>query len=131
MSASQLTQAKWMVAGWVILIPFCLAHSWEPTTSTINPFSRPPRPISQWKTRWPKVTAFLNAKFCNREDGCSGAEALIWAQVYDVKTDTLGPERVPYMPDAAKPAWLSQWLWAAWRAYCWSAWRNSTNELSR
>jgi len=109
-----------MVAGYLVLTPFCLAHAWEPCQSTINPFGRAPRPISQWKTPWPAVTKFLNDRYGNREDGL-GAEALIWD----------GPVRVLYMPDKDKPGWMPQWLWEALRAWCWSAWRNSTNELSR
>jgi hypothetical protein len=109
-----------MVAGWFLLILPCLGHSWRPTTSTINPFGRAPRTISEWDVTWYSTT-WLNDIYGNREDGCSGAEALIWN----------GPVRVLYMPDANKPAWLPQWLWGSLRAWLWSAWRNSTNELSR
>jgi hypothetical protein len=105
MAASQLKQAMWMIAGWGLLIPFCLARAWRPCTSTINPFGRAPREISEWKWAW------LNTIYGNYEDGVSGAEALIWN----------GPARVLYRPTT----------WAPWRAYCWSAWRNSTNQLSR
>src|SRR5206468_1334479 len=75
MPASQGKQAFWMVVGYFLLIPFCLAHAWEPCESTINPFGRPPRTISRWKTPWPAVTKFLNDKYGNREDGL-GAEAV-------------------------------------------------------
>lgn len=105
MSASKTKQALWMVAGWFILIPFCLARCWEPCESTINPFGRAPRPITLWRSAW------LNSIYGNREDGVSGAEALIW----------VNGERVPYRPNT----------WAPLRAWLWSAWRNSTNELSR
>lgn len=105
MPASKTKQAFWMVTGYGLLIPFCLLRAWEPCESTINPFDRPARPISQWKWKW------LNTIYGNREDGCSGAEALIWE----------GPVRVLYRPNT----------WAPLRAWLWSAWRNSTNELSR
>lgn len=105
MPASQGKQAFWMVIGWFLLIPFCLRKAWEPVVSTINPFDRAPRPITMWKWEW------LNTIYGNREDGVSGAEALIW----------VGGERVLYRPNT----------WAPLRAWLWSAWRNSTNELSR
>ena len=105
MPASQAKQAFWMVVGWFLLIPFCLARAWEPVESTINPYGRAPRTISQWK--W----ACLNTVYGNREDGVSGAEALVW----------IGGQRVLYRPNT----------WPPLRAWLWSAWRNSTNELSR
>lgn len=105
MSASKTKQALWMVAGYFILIVPCLRRAWVPATSTINPFDRAPRPITLWRSAW------LNAIYGNREDGVSGAEALIW----------VNGERVLYQPNT----------WAPLRAWLWSAWRNSTNELSR
>lgn len=60
------------------------------------------RPIDRWKWRW-------LYPYQNPEDGVSGATALIWSS----------NGLVAYMPDA--PAW--------WRAYCWSAWRNSCDNL--
>jgi hypothetical protein len=110
MAASQTKQALWMVAGYLLLVPFCLAQAWEPCESTINPFERPARPISKWKWAW------LNTIYGNREDGVSGAEALVWV------TEPAGwTHRVLYRPNT----------WAPLRAWLWSAWRNSTNELSR
>ena len=103
--ANQFQQAKWTAIGYFLLIPFCLAQAWEPCESTINPFNRAPRPISKWKWEW------LNTIYGNREDGVSGKEALIW----------VGVVRLPYRPNT----------WAPLRAWLWSAWRNSTNELSR
>jgi len=130
MPASPVKQAFWMVAGYLLLIIPCLAHAWEPCESTINPFGRPPRTISRWKTPWPAVTKFLNDRYGNREDGL-GAEALIWPNPAQPGAGPLGDGRVLYMPDKDRPKWMPQWLWAAVRAWCWSAWRNSTNELSR
>lgn len=106
--ASKTKQAIWMVVGYGLLIPFCLLKAWQPAVSTINPFGRPPRVISEWRWAW------LNTIYGNREDGVSGAEAMIWdwpAYSY----------RVLYRPNT----------WAPLRAWLWSAWRNSTNALSR
>lgn len=105
MPASQARQAFWMVVGYFLLIPFCFLRAWKPCMSTLNPFGRAPRPITQWKWAW------LNTIYGNREDGVSGLEALIW----------VNGERVLYRPNS----------WAPLRAWLWSAWRNSTNELSR
>jgi hypothetical protein len=52
----------------------------------------------------------LNAVYGNPEDGVIGQHALIW--------NSTG-QKVPYMPGA----------WAPWRAYCWSALRNSCDNL--
>src|SRR5438105_2199293 len=123
MPASAVKQAFWMVAGYLLLIIPCLAHAWEPCESTINPFGRAPRTISRWKTPWPAVTRFLNDKYGNREDGL-GAEALIWPNPAQPGAGPLGDGRVLYMPDKDKPKWLPHWLYAAARAWCWSAWRN-------
>ena len=125
MPASQTKQAFWMVVGYFLLIVPCLAHAWEPCLSTINPFGRAPRVISRWINPW------LNTIYGNREDGVSGAEALIWPNPAQPGGGPLGDGRVLYMPDKDKPKWLPQWFWVALRAWCWSAWRNSTNELSR
>jgi len=119
MSASKSKQVLWMLAGYVILIGPCLRQDWVPATSTINPFGRAPRPITLWRSAW------LNSIYGNREDGVSGAEALIWG------SGAQEGKRVPYMPDANRPKWLPWWLYAALRAWLWSAWRNSANELSR
>jgi hypothetical protein len=105
-----------MVYGWFRLIGPCLRRAWEPCESTINPFGRAPRTISRWVDPW------LNTLYGNREDGVSGAEALIWPDPPVPKESTpLGDGRVPYHPG----------MWAPLRAWLWSAWRNSTNELSR
>jgi hypothetical protein len=108
MAASKAKQVFWMVVGYGLLIPFCLLKDWKICTSTINPFGRPPRQITEWKWAW------LNTIYGNYEDGVSGEEALVW----DWPTSN---DRVPYRPHT----------WAPLRAWLWSAWRNSTNQLSR
>lgn len=107
--ASKWMQARWMILGWFLLIPFCLARAWKPCMSTINPFGRAPREIDEWKWTW------LNTKYGNYEDSVSGAKALIWGSGADEG------KLVPYRPNT----------WAPLRAWLWSAWRNSTNELNR
>jgi hypothetical protein len=49
MSASQTRQALWMVAGYFLLVPFCLLRAWEPCVSTINLFA--PNPETESKDR--------------------------------------------------------------------------------
>lgn len=92
------------VLGLVILAPFCALKAWEDCMSTENPFGRAPRQIDRW--RW----HLLNVVYGNPEDGVSGAQAMIW---------TDGKLGRNYMPDAGP----------RWRAYCWSAWRNSADQL--
>ena len=87
--------------GWVLLIPFCFAHAWTDCPSTLTPG----RTIDCWT--W----APLNYVYGNPEDGVSGQHALLW--------NNTGMAKVPYMPDANP----------IWRAYCWSAWRNSADSL--
>lgn len=58
------------------------------------------RSIDAW--RWKLLGYVCN----NPEDGVSGQTALVQGNQ-------------PYMPNA----------WAPWRAYCWSAWRNSADNL--
>lgn len=100
--AVQLIMAFFMVLGWFVLIPFCLAHAW--TLSTLVGSIKDGRPVDHWNTEW------LRWAYDNPEDGVSGQQALIWLNA---------TTRGLYMPNA--PAW--------WRAYCWSAWRNSTDGL--
>lgn len=87
------------LVGWVLLIPFCLARAWV-TDVTSN---KDGRPIDRW--RWKP----LNLIYGNPEDGVSGQTALIW----------VNGSLSFYMRDA----------WAPWRAYLWSAWRNSADNL--
>jgi hypothetical protein len=60
------------------------------------------RAIDRWKWKW-------LWPYQNPEDGVSGQTALIW----------VNGRLAPYMPGAHP----------AWRAYCWSAWRNSADSL--
>jgi hypothetical protein len=89
--------------GLVLLIPFCLELAWEPCPSRFNSDHL----IDRWRF------GPLNWVYSNPEDGVSGEHSLVHA----------GPNgtgaRVPYMP-GANPAW---------RAYCWSALRNSADNL--
>ena len=84
------------IAGWFVLIPFCLLRAWRSTATSIDPDYRA---IDVWSWDW------LNGVYGNPEDGVSGAQAIVNGQ--------------PYMPTAN----------SIWRAYCWSAWRNSANGL--
>jgi hypothetical protein len=90
-------------AGLVVLAPACYLHAWtEPDTLSIN--SAPlGRKVDRWRWGW------LNAVWGNPEDGVSGQQALIWVH---------GRQR-PYLP-GVKPAW---------RAYRWSALRNSSDRM--
>lgn len=112
----QLVMGAFMVIGWLLLIPFCLARAW-----IVGANSRF-RLVDKW--RWEP----LNWIYSNFEDGVSGQQALVW--------NAAGTEKVPYMPTPDPPfeAWnrgarLYVRLWDAWRAYCWSAWRNSCDGL--
>lgn len=100
-AAAQLFQIEAAIVGVFLLIPFCLAQAWE--MSPVPSIKDGSRQIDRWRWRW------LGLIFDNPEDGVSGAQALVWVD----------GQLVPYMPRA----------WAPWRAYCWSAWRNSANAL--
>lgn len=98
--AIQLVMLLATVVGWFLLIPFCLARAWVgPSTGQFG------RAVDAWS--WHP----LQLMYGNPEDGVSGLQALVWNKE--------GLARVPYMPNA----------WAPWRAYCWSAWRNSADNL--
>lgn len=90
--------------GLFILPWFCMARAWRECGS---PFDKT-RQIDRWS--WEP----LNAVYGNPEDGVSGRYAKVW--YFDGKHDAV---QVPYMPNAR------EW----WRAYCWSAWRNSAGNL--
>jgi hypothetical protein len=97
--------------GLVVLIPFCLAHSWELKERSI----KDNRPIDRWS--W----LLLDAFYGNPEDGVSGSQALVYGSQ-------------PYMPTpvwAVSSPWQKTraWLFASWRAYSWSALRNSADAL--
>ncbi len=104
--AAQLAMMVATVVGWVVLILPCLLRAWE--LSPI-PSINDGRKIDQWKWKW------LRWAWDNPEDGVSGRMALVWA----------GSAREPYYPSKSVP-WYD---WAPWRAYMWSAWRNSANML--
>lgn len=95
----QLVSLVAMVAGYILLIAPCLLHSWEPALSTVGPTQQSDR----WS--WP-----INAVYGNPEDGVSGQYAKVWV---------LPNKQEPFMPDASP----------AWRAYVWSAVRNSADGL--
>jgi hypothetical protein len=95
----QLVSLIAMVAGWLILIVPCALQAWHDVPSQFDPT----RQVDAWS--WP-----INAVYGNPEDGVSGQHALVW--------DDSG-HKVAYMP-GSNPVW---------RAYCWSAWRNSTDNL--
>lgn len=98
---SQIVSGIFTLLGFVILLPFCITNAWEPSpTPSINDG----RIIDEWT--WKP----LNYIYGNPEDGVSGQKALIW---------TSGTTRGEYLPKAS--AW--------WRAYSWSALRNSTGGL--
>lgn len=98
----QLISLVAMVLGWLVLIPFCLGQAW--TISTLSGSIKDGRHIDHWNAGW------LRYVYDNPEDGVSGQQALV------CNTDG---QLVSYMPHA----------WAPWRAYCWSAWRNSADNL--
>lgn len=106
---AQVAMLVAQVVGLVALIPFCLAQAWE--TSPAPSIGQKPwltrGPIDRWS--WGP----LNYVYGNPEDGVSGQTALIWG------SGTSSGQLVPYLPGAN----------AAWRAYCWSAARNSAGGL--
>jgi len=99
--AVQLVQLAATVLGLFILAPACIAQAWEYGGTSI----KDKRGIDSW--RWP-----LNAVYGNPEDGVSGQYARIWS-------DGMPRTLARYMPGAGP----------RWRAYCWSALRNSCNQL--
>jgi hypothetical protein len=111
----QLVMLAARVVGVVVLIVPCLVHAWRPARSRYGPA----RMIDEW--RWPGLNWWTG----NWEDGPSGLHALIWG------SGAQAGERVAYLldPPLTKKHQVVKWLWDAWRAYCWSAWRNSANNL--
>lgn len=107
---SPVVQALFMVLGWIVLLPFCLARAWKACPATAAGPIPLPRIVDRWS--WEP----LNKIYGNPEDGVSGKAALVW--YWDGTNEHL----VPYWP-AAPADWI--------RAYAWSAWRNSTNQLTR
>lgn len=97
----QLIMLFFTVLGWVLLIPVCVRQAWF--VSALPSIKDGKRTIDRWQF------APLGCIYDNPEDGVSGQYALVWVN---------GVTSL-YMPHA--PAW--------WRAYCWSAWRNSCDNL--
>jgi len=103
-AAVQGVQWFFAVVGWFLLLPLCLAHAWEQGEAGVGPI----RTIDKWKWKW------VDEIWGNPADGVSG-------QYAHTEGYTDGHAiAVPYML-GARP-------W--WRAYCWSAFRNSTNMLN-
>jgi hypothetical protein len=104
-----------IAAGFVVLLPACLAHAWTgPTYPSIKSKLLDPKDLSrpfvdEWSWSW------LNKWYGNSEDGVSGQYAFIW----------VGEGVVRYQDTF--PSWVPKWA----IAYCWSAWRNSANNLRR
>lgn len=98
----QLISLMAALIGVVVLIPVCLAFQY--TAGRPAKSIKDGRVIDAWKWDW------MNFIYGNPEDGVSGVFARIWIN---------GTTQTPYMPNA----------WAPWRAYCWSALRNSADNL--
>jgi hypothetical protein len=95
----------WATAiGWVLLIYPCARQLWVVDVDSIN--TQDPRKVSRWASWW----RWLNPVYGQPEDGVSGAEAMI---------RNAHGSLMPYLP-ASGPRW---------RAYSWSALRNSTGGL--
>lgn len=100
----QLVCAVAWGVGLFLLIPFCLLHAWtKPDRKSI----KDDRQIDRWY--------LINFVAGNPEDGASGQQALINGDQ-------------PYMPSTLTNPAL-KWLYDAWRAYRWSALRNSADGL--
>lgn len=111
----QLIQLVFIVLGWFLLMPFCLAHTWK---FGVHPSIKDgKRTIDVWK--WEP----LNWVYGNPEDGVSGQ----WALIGPTASDSY----MPLPPFALRMFWAHIYVWGytAWRAYCWSALRNSCDQL--
>lgn len=95
----QIVQLIVMVLGWVFLIPFCLLQAWSVNALSIKDGRR----IDTWKF------SLLNYVYGNPEDGVSGQQAVVWSN----------GTPMAYMASSG----------TCWRAYCWSALRNSCDAL--
>lgn len=104
----QVPQLLLVPVGLVLLAWPCFSRAWGLHGVKSNKVWQPPhdclngRPIDSWDWDW------LNKWFGNPEDGVSGQTALIWN----------GTTLVTYNPDGSR-----------WKAYVWSAWRNSVDAL--
>ena len=110
----QLVMLFFTVVGWFLLLPFCVRQAWvapngdPPVTEAVYlPWSFSDKDGSRRIDCWAWLP--LNWVYGNPEDGVSGQCAIIY----------LNGNASPYMPHAS--AW--------WRAYCWSALRNSCDNL--
>lgn len=103
---AQIVMLALTVLGWVALIVPCLLEAWELSP---DPSIKDGRKIDRWGGGW----RLLDFIYGNPEDGVSGQTAIVWGSGADAG------KLVSFMPG----------VWAPWRAYCWSAWRNSTNQL--
>jgi hypothetical protein len=105
----QVPQLLAAVLGWFILALPCALGAYGMHGVKSNKVWPAPwqylngREIDTWNWNW------LNAWFGNPEDGVSGKTALVW--------DDSG-HLVIYNPTGSR-----------WSAYCWSAWRNSSDAL--
>jgi hypothetical protein len=95
----QAISAEFTVIGWFFLWLPCLLRAWKQAPSTVGPI------VTTDKWSWPINFIYGNPS----SDGVSGTYALIWRD----------GKQVPYLPTA----------WPPWRAYLWSGWRNSTDNL--
>lgn len=102
------------ISGFFVLLPACMLNAWTPPTyPSIKPVAMGghPRPVVDvWKWQW------LNYWYANPEDGVSGQQAWIF-----------GPNGTPIPYTQSFPAGTPKWV----IAYCWSAWRNGANNLTR
>lgn len=104
----QVPQLLLAPVGWVLLSVPCFLRAWGNNGATTNKVwpaqydDLNHRPIDSWNWRW------LNSWFGNPEDGVSGETALVWQN----------GALATYNPEGSR-----------WKAYCWSAWRNSVDGL--
>lgn len=111
----QIVMFVFWVVGIVALIAPCVCKAWE--TSPVPSIKDGKRIIDRWSWAWVRWLGLSNP-----EDGDSGQMALVHGDQ-------------PYMPPGAwrervKPLWLKStlnYLLDVWRAYWWSAWRNSAD----
>lgn len=111
----QLAMLAATVAGWFILLPFCIAQAWERDYDSGLTMG-----CSGYRIRWQYISIkdgrpidgwsffLLNTVYGNPEDGVSGQTALVW--------NRLGSNQIPYKP--TRWAWLDAYLWSAWRNSC-------------
>jgi hypothetical protein len=105
-TAGQLISWWATILGWFLLVWPCYKQRWVADAVSTNTVITTRTTIDRWQSKW------LNPIWGNPEDGVSGAYAVI--------RDATGGE-VPggYMPFHDP----------RWRAYLWSAWRNSADGL--